>query len=210
MAQDCPILLDRFFEKIKVCISQRSILVSYALRHFLTLSDLTALQISTLLSEALYLEERWKKRDMPDALAGRRVALIVDDDGWRNTFAFDLGIQAMGGCCAHGQIKLGTREETADLARYLSNWVDAVVIRTKSFEQLRELADATTVPVINARTKANHPCETLGDLCFVKAQRGSIEGLKVVAVAPDANIIRSWVEAAAVLPISVTQIYPEK
>jgi ornithine carbamoyltransferase len=64
-------------------------------------------------------------------------------------------------------------------------------------------------PVINARTRSNHPCETLGDLAYVSTVRPSLEGLKVVGIAPDANILRSWVEASKSMPIKVVQVYPE-
>jgi ornithine carbamoyltransferase len=61
---------------------------------------------------------------------------------------------------------------------------------------------------VNARTRSNHPCETLGDLAYVKSRRATLDGLKVVGLAPDANILRSWVEASIALPIEVTQVYP--
>ncbi len=146
---------------------------------------------------------------MPKSLEGRRIALIVDDGGWRNTTAFDLGIQAMGGICTHVPASLGGREAIADLAGYLDNWFDMIVIRTPDLAALRELAANARAPVINARTRSNHPCETLGDLAYVDSKRGGIEGLKIVGVAPDANILRSWVEASISLPIEVVQVYPD-
>lgn len=77
---------------------------------------------------------------MPKSLEGRRVALIVDDGGWRNTTAFDLGIQAMGGICTQVPVTLGGREAIGDLAGYLDNWFDMIVIRTPELASLRELA----------------------------------------------------------------------
>lgn len=156
------------------------------------------------------LAKAWDERTMPQSLAGKRVALIVDDGGWRNTTAFDLGIQAMGGICVHVPIGFNAREDTGDLSGYLGNWFDMVVIRTKEFATLKAVAAASPVPVINARTRSNHPCETLGDLAYIKSRRGSIDGLKVAGVAADANIFRSWVEASIALPIEVVQVYPER
>ena len=145
---------------------------------------------------------------MPQSLLGRRVALIVDDGGWRNTTAFDLGIQAMGGLCVHSPVRLNAAEATADLAADLDNWFDILVVRTRELSALRALAASAQAPVINARTRSNHPCETLGDLAYVRSKRAGLDGLKVAGVAPDANILRSWVEASIALPIQVTQIYP--
>ena len=147
---------------------------------------------------------------MPRLLEGVRVALVRDDGGWRNTTAFDLGVQAMGGLCVQVPISLQGGEAIADLGRYLDNWFDIVVVRTPDLDRLRDLAAAMAAPVINARTRSNHPCETLGDLAFVLQARGSVDGLKVAVVAPDDNILGSWAEAAAVLPIEVVQIYPER
>ncbi|MGZ2432160.1 ornithine carbamoyltransferase [Rhizobium redzepovicii] len=179
-------------------------------RHFLEFHDIPEAGLRSIVARAGKLAEAWDERAMPQSLTGKRVALIVDDGGWRNTSAFDLGVQAMGGICVHVPIGFNTREETGDLAGYLGNWFDMLVIRTKELNTLKAVAIAAPVPVINARTRSNHPCETLGDLAYIMSRRGSIDGLKVVGVAADANILRSWVEASIALPIKVVQVYPER
>lgn len=179
-------------------------------RDFLALSERRDDEIMAVIERAQCLAERWRMRRMPQSLEGTRIGLIVDDGGWRNTTAFDLGTRSMGGICVHMPISFQGREPVADLAAYVDNWVDATVVRTPDLALLREFAHAAQSPVINARTRSNHPCETLGDLCFVRRVRGTIEGLRVVAVAPDDNILRSWVEAATVLPITVIQVYPKR
>lgn len=179
-------------------------------KSFLEFHDLPSDIILSLLDRAGILATAWADRRMPQSLRGTRVALIADDGGWRNTTAFGLGVQAMGGICVQAPISFNAREETADLAGYLENWFDILVVRTKLLSALRQLAASTETPVVNARTKANHPCETLGDLAYVKSRKRRVDGLKVVAVAPDANILHSWVEASLALPIRVTQIYPEQ
>jgi ornithine carbamoyltransferase len=181
---------------------------SEASRDFVQFHDLSADAILSIIDRAQILAAAWHDRAMPQNLAGKRVALIVDDGGWRNTTAFDLGIQAMGGLCVHSPVRLNAAEATADLAQYLDNWFDILVVRTRELSALQELAASADAPVINARTRSNHPCETLGDLAFVRSKRATLDGLKVVGVAPDANILRSWVEASIALPIKVTQVYP--
>ncbi|CDZ59174.1 Ornithine carbamoyltransferase [Neorhizobium galegae bv. orientalis] len=176
---------------------------------FLEFHDLPAEAVLAILKRAGELGEAWRVGRMPQSLEGKRIALIIDDGGWRNTTAFDLGIQAMGGICTHVPASLGGREAIADLAGYLDNWFDMIVVRTPELASLRELAANARAPVINARTRSNHPCETLGDLAYVRAKRGGINGLKIAGVAPDANILRSWVEAPISLPIEVVQVYPD-
>ena len=176
---------------------------------FLEFHDLPAEIVVRLLDRAGELARLWDLRRMPESLAGKHVALIVDDSGWRNTTAFDLGIQAMGGIVVPSPVTLGGQEAIADLAGYLDNWFDMLVIRTRELSRLRELAEHAAAPVINARTRSNHPCETLGDLAYVKGRRGSIEGLKVVGISADDNILRSWLEASISLPLEVVQVYPQ-
>jgi ornithine carbamoyltransferase len=177
---------------------------------FLAFDDYSADSLGKILTRAADYAEAWRGRQVPQALDGLHVALIVDDGGWRNTTAFDLGVKAMGGLCVRAPVSLAGNEAVGDLAQYLDNWFDIIVVRTPDLGQLRRLADAASSPVINARTRSNHPCETLGDLAFVLEQRGELNGLRVAIVAPDDNILGSWAEAAAVLPINVVQVYPER
>ncbi|NKL78231.1 ornithine carbamoyltransferase [Rhizobium leguminosarum] len=179
-------------------------------RNFLEFHDIPEAGLRSVIARAGVLAKAWDERTMPQSLAGKRVALIVDDGGWRNTTAFDLGIQAMCGICVHVPIGFNAKEKTGDLSGYLGNWFDMLVIRTREFATLKAVAAASLLPVINARARSNHPCETLGDLAYINSRRGSIDGLKVVGVAADANILRSWAEASIALPIKVVQVYPER
>lgn len=184
---------------------------SAKVRHLISLDNLATSEIVSLLGRASELSDRWARRQMPQSLAGKRVALIVDDSGWRNTTAFDLGVQSMGGLCVHTPIRLHHRgEDIGDLGRYLSNWFDLIVSRTVQLEALRTLASAATIPVVNARTHHNHPCEILGDLAFYWRSHGTIDAIKVAVVSPQTNILRSWIEASRVLPIKVVQVFSAK
>ena len=178
------------------------------LTDFLALDDHKVEDLASVLGRATELAESWRNRCLPRLLRGIRVGLIVDDTGWRNTTAFDLGITAMGGVCVHAPISLGGAEDVVDLAHYLDNWFDILVVRTPDLGKIRELAAAATAPVINARTRSNRPCETLGDLAFALSEGRALDGLRVCVIAPDDNILGSWAEAAAVLPIEVVQVFP--
>ena len=76
---------------------------------------------------------------IPQSLAGVRIALIVDDTGWRNTTAFELGVKSMGGTCVPVPVSLDGAEAIEDLARYLDNWFDMIVVRTRELARLRQL-----------------------------------------------------------------------
>ena len=141
-------------------------------------------------------------------LRGRRVALIWGASGFRNRVAFELGIAELGGVSVEIPDPLDGMERLEDVAKYLDNWVDAIVARTATHALILRLAGSSNLPVINARTPFNHPCEILGDLAYLRDQRGCLDGLRVAFIGAATNLGRSWFEAAARFPISVVQVCP--
>lgn len=178
-------------------------------KDFITLLDYSEAELLSLLDLADKLCEQAHAGTLPQHLRGKSIALIWDAEGFRNRVAFELGIAAMGGIAVQVPGRLDERESIEDVAAYLCNWFDAIVSRTRSHGHMQRLASAARIPVINARTNHNHPCEILGDLAYIRAQRGHLEGLKVAFVGEATNLCYPWFEAAARLPIEVVQICPE-
>jgi ornithine carbamoyltransferase len=177
-------------------------------RNFLQVCDLSQEALLALCDRAQALETAFHAREMPGLLKGKRIALSFEDGGFRNRVAFELGIRFMGGEAVFVPGRPGQKEPAGDIARYLSNWFDAIVIRTPEYSVLEEFAKVASVPVINARTRYNHPCEILGDLAFVRKIRGSLDRLKVVFVGEATNLCHSWFEAGVSLPMEVVQVCP--
>ncbi|NIF03783.1 ornithine carbamoyltransferase [Pantoea sp. Acro-805] len=157
---------------------------------------------------AIELSSCWQNRQMPETLYNARVGLIEELPGWRNPAAISLGGAAMGAHVTHLNARLEGSESVEDLASFLENWFDIIAIRTPSLNKLQQFSAVTNMSVINLRTHSNHPCEILGDLTYIRHLRGGWDGIHVVVIGSDANILRSWIEAASVLPIKVTQIAP--
>jgi ornithine carbamoyltransferase len=155
------------------------------------------------------LHDQWGFGQLPRPLNGKAIALIWDAEGFRNRVAFELGIPALGGIAVQIPGRLDERESIEDVTTYLNNWFDAIVARTKSHRHMQRLAAAARIPVVNARTDYNHPCEILGDLAYLRARKGRLEGIKVAFVGEATNLCHPWFEAAARLPIQVVQISPE-
>lgn len=174
----------------------------------LRVDDLDRAGAEAVLERSLQLARDWEARSMPPVLKGRRIGLIAELPGWRNPTALRLGAAEMGAVCVDTGATLEGGEAVADLAGYLGNWCDLLAVRTPRLSQLSAFAEAAEFPVVNLRTNDNHPCEVLGDLAYVLSQRGHLDGLLVVVAGPKGNIARSWLEAARVLPISVTQWCP--
>jgi ornithine carbamoyltransferase len=175
---------------------------------FVTMLQWSQDGIVALLDRADEMRVLWRERRMPAALTGRRIALIWDAGGFRNRVAFELAIAAMGGTASLVPGELDAREPIEDVVRYLENWVDAIVARTRTHRHMERLAAAAGIPVVNARTDFNHPCEILGDLAWIRSRRGSLDGLEVVFVGEATNLCHPWMEAAARLPIHVVQACP--
>lgn len=178
-------------------------------KHFLQVCDLAEGALFDLFERARILEAAFHAREMPRLLEGKRIALSFEDGGFRNRVAFELGIRLMGGEPVFIPGHPGQKEPAGDIARYLGNWFDAIVIRTPEYGVVAEMAEAAGVPVVNARTRYNHPCEILGDLAFVRKVRGSLDGLKVVFVGEPTNLCHSWFEAGVSLPVEIVQVCPE-
>lgn len=178
-------------------------------KDFITFLDWSAEDLTDLVEAAQVFRRRWKERRSPQALKGRRIALVWDAEGFRNRVAFELGIAELGGISVRVPGALDERERIEDVGRYLDNWFDAIVARTSTHEHMLRLADSARVPVINARTAFNHPCEILGDLAYVKELRGSLDDLRVAFVGEATNLGHSWFEAAARFPMHVVQVCPE-
>ncbi len=177
-------------------------------KDFVSFLDYTPAEITALLDLAAELRVAWQARTMPQPLAGKSYALIWDAEGFRNRVSFELGIAALGGTGVQIPGRLDARESIEDVAKYLGNWFDGIVARTRTHSHMERLAAASPVPVINARTDFNHPCEILGDLAYIRDRRGRLNGIKVVFVGEATNLCHPWFEAAARLPLEVVQVCP--
>ncbi|MCC6467538.1 MAG: ornithine carbamoyltransferase [Alphaproteobacteria bacterium] len=132
-------------------------------------------------------------------LAGKMLAMLFDKPSTRTRVSFEVGMKQLGGdvvILSQRDTQVGRGETIADTARVLSRYVDAIMMRTTSRENLAEMAAYATVPVINGLTDESHPCQLMADVMTFEEHRGPIRG-KVVAWSGDGNnMAASWVHAA--------------
>ena len=122
------------------------------------------------------------------------VALLFEKPSLRTRVSFEVGIRELGGQCIYlskDDVGLGEREPVADVARVLDRWVDAIVARVFSHESLELLAQHATVPVVNALSDLEHPCQAMGDLLTMLDHKGALEGLRVAFVGDGNNVASS-------------------
>ena len=176
---------------------------------FISLADLSADEILGLLDLADELRQlHWDRRPYRP-LEGKTLALIFEKPSLRTRVTFEIGVFHLGGHGLFYQTRLGERESVPDVARNLERWVDGIVARTFSHATLVELADYASVPVINALTDREHPCQILADAQALRDHKGSFDGLKVVFVGDGNNVFASWAHFAARIPIDLTLVCPE-
>ncbi|MGH7929814.1 MAG: ornithine carbamoyltransferase [Candidatus Binatia bacterium] len=145
-------------------------------------------------------------------LAHKSLAMIFEKPSLRTRVTFEAGMIQLGGHAIFlgpNEIQLGVRETPADCARSLSRWVDIITVRTFSQKTLEEIAQYASVPVINALTDESHPCQVLADCLTLIEHRGKLDGLKIVFVGDGNNMVNSWMEAAAILPITFALACPQ-
>jgi len=177
-------------------------------RHFLTGEELTAAEQSRLLDRAIELKaDRLSSR----ALQGRSVALVFDKPSTRTRVSFDVGVHELGGhpvVLRQGELQLARGESPRDVALVLSRMVHAVGVRTGPHELVEELAQHSSIPVINMLTHEHHPCQALADLMTLRERFGDLHGLKLAYVGDGNNMARSLMIAGRIAGMEVTVASP--
>ena len=165
-------------------------------RDLISIADLSAEELRLLLATAAQL----KLGGYPRALEGQTLALLFEKPSLRTRVSFDVAMQRLGGHCvylAQSEVGLGQREPVADVARVLSRYVHGIVARTYAQQTLAELAEHAAVPVINALSDDEHPCQALADLLTIQERHGSLRGVKITFVGDGNNVAASLAQASA-------------
>jgi len=145
-------------------------------------------------------------------LRGRTVAMIFEKPSTRTRVSFQVGVTELGGhplALSSSELQLGRGETVADTGAVLSRYVHGLVVRTFAQARLDELADGATVPVINALTDEEHPCQALADLQTVRQVFGSFDGRTLTYVGDGNNVAHSLLLAGAKVGLSVRVAHPE-
>ncbi|MCL2079985.1 MAG: ornithine carbamoyltransferase [Oscillospiraceae bacterium] len=165
-------------------------------KDLLKLLDLKAEDILHILDTADKLKAEHKAKKAHDFPPGRTLAMIFEKSSTRTRVSFEVGITQLGG---HGiflssaDSQLGRGESIADTARVLDRYCDCIMIRTYEQAQVEELAKYSAIPVINALTDFEHPCQVLADLMTIREHKGRLAGLKACWIGDGNNVANSMI-----------------
>ncbi|HEX7084634.1 MAG TPA: ornithine carbamoyltransferase [Gaiellaceae bacterium] len=184
-----------------------SIRTSLAGRHLLRVADLSGAEIETLLDLAVEL-----KGDLTPRLTGRTLGLVFMQLSTRTRISFSVAMAQLGGSpisLRADEMQISRGESIGDTARVLSRYVDAVAVRTLSHDELEAWAEHSTIPVINALTQVEHPCQALADALTIRDRLGGLDGARVAWVGDGTNVLVSLAELARLVGMTVVAACPE-
>jgi len=182
-----------------------------AKRDFVTLADWDQRALEEVLQESIRLKAELKKSGPSDRLKGRTLAMIFHKPSLRTRVSFEVAMTQLGGASifiTDREIGIDSREAVGDVAKVLSGYVDAIMIRTFRHDLVRGLATEASIPVVNGLDDRYHPCQILADLLTVRELGMDFQNLPVAWFGDGNNVAHSWLEAAAIFGLDLRLAVP--
>ncbi|MGV6825374.1 MAG: ornithine carbamoyltransferase, partial [bacterium] len=181
-------------------------------RHFLTLLNLSAAELNSLIKRAIELKAMQRSGELHMPFKGKTLGMVFEKSSTRTRVSFEAGMAQLGGSAlflSPRDTQLGRGEPIEDTARVLSRMVDIIMIRTFEHEKIETFAEHSRVPVINALTDLYHPCQLLADIQTYVEHRGDIAGKTVTWVGDGNNMCHSYINAARQFGFKLNIACPE-
>ncbi|MDW7672961.1 MAG: ornithine carbamoyltransferase [Bacillota bacterium] len=181
-------------------------------RDFLTLNDFSSEELNYLLELAAKLKQQQKAGIPHRALEGKTLGMIFQKASTRTRVSFEVGIYQVGGqglFLSSNDLQIGRGEPVCDTARVLSRYLDGIMIRTFSHQEVEELAHYAAIPVINGLTDLLHPCQVLADLLTIKEYKGALAGLRLAYIGDGNNMAHSLMLGGAKMGMQIVIAAPK-
>ncbi len=186
--------------------------MSEPMKHLLKLGDLTGEQILSILNLADQLKYEQKHGIAHPVLAGKTLGMIFQKSSTRTRVSFETGMYQLGGHAlflSSRDLQIGRGEPVQDTARVLSRYLDGIMIRTFAQQEVEDLAQYGSIPIINGLTDYAHPCQVLADLMTIREHKGSFKGLKLCFVGDGNNMANSLIVGCLKVGMSVSIACPD-
>ena len=180
--------------------------------HFLHISDYSTDALWDILKLAKKLKQKFRDREEYKIFNNKSLVMIFAKPSARTRVSFETGFEWMGGHALFlgpNDIGIGKREAIKDISRLLSRYNDIIMARLFDHSHILELAENSTIPIINGLTDYNHPCQVMSDIFTIWETRGSLDDLKVTYVGDGNNIVHSWLHLAQKFPMEFVCACPE-
>ena len=179
-------------------------------KDLISIKDLTVGEIAGILA----LTDRLKAGSaaFSQALKGKNIALVFQKPSNRTRVSFEVGMYQLGGLAVYlgpSEINLGVRESIHDVAKTLSRYVSAVVLRTFEHQNVIEMAKFAGIPIINGLSDLSHPCQALADIYTVKEKLGKLKGLKLAYIGDGNNVCHSLLYACSKMGMDISVASPK-
>ncbi len=181
-------------------------------RHFRDLDCLSTPELRHILSYARAFKSSTPPGGISRPLEGKTLALLFEKPSTRTRISFEVGMQQMGGSVVvleQSSSQLGRGEALSDTARVLSRYVDIIMLRTTSHNNLDVMCREAGIPVINGLTDYSHPCQIIADILTFEERLGPVQGRRIAWVGDGSNVAVSWIHAAARFGFSLSLACPE-
>ncbi len=182
-------------------------------KDFLTLKDFTGQEILDMVNLGIDLKAKLKAGIPTPILAGKSLGMIFQKSSTRTRVSFEVGMYQLGGQAlflSSHDLQIGRGEPIQDTARVLSRYLDAILIRTYSHQEVEQLAQYADVPVINGLTDDFHPTQVIADLITIQEHKGHLKGIQFAYVGDGNNMTHSLMIGGAKTGMNVTVACPEQ
>ena len=180
-------------------------------KDLISIHDLSREEIEQILETSQNLKMKQKLGEIYHPLKGKTLGMIFQKSSTRTRVSFEVGMWQLGGYAlflSANDLQLNRGETIADTARNLSRYLDGIMIRTFSHQDVVDLAEYSSVPVINGLTDLLHPCQVLADLFTIKEKKQKLEGLKLVYIGDGNNMAHSLMFGGAKMGMHVVICSP--
>jgi len=181
------------------------------MKDLISIGDLTKGEIFEIIQLAIRLKGERSKGIFPNGLEHKTLGMIFEKPSTRTRTAFEVAAVELGGYPIYlncNDLQLGRGETTADTARVLSRYLSCIVMRANSHLTVIDMAKNASVPVINALSDIEHPCQLLADLMTIYEKKGALSGMKLAWIGDGNNVCNSAILSCALMGMSVDVACP--
>ncbi len=181
-------------------------------KDFIAVADYSPEELQSMLDLAVALKKELKAGGNKPLLKGKVLGMVFQKPSLRTRVSFDMAMRQLGGDALYlspNEVGLGQRESIADVARVLAGYVDGIMARVFDHDHILQLAQWSSVPVINGLSDYNHPCQAMADALTIQESFGQLKGLNVTYIGDGNNVAVSLMHICSLLGANFTLASPE-